>query len=174
MHIVCILCFFRCISIAAYGCQNLHDEMRVRINYELVTNILDYVNNDNLNRGLAQYDEHLLSKFLAYSSDVASRINIEAQMQGVIMSAIKDGDYCCVFQVMAAANVLKRPVALVYPTYGGATVHGDLNRIFLPRVQTIDEPIHVFFTSTEGIMQEEINFRVNHFCLLLPPTTLCW
>ena len=96
------------------------------------------------------------------------RLNSEKQLHNIIRSAVKDGSYCTVFQVAAAANVLKKNVILVYPTYGGATVHGDLNRKFLPHDVDSSEPIFILFTLTKGILQEEHLFRVDHFLSLVP------
>ena len=164
--------FFRCISIAAYACQNYAVETRVRILFELVTNIYDYLNNEYLNRGLLQFDKYVLSKFLTYSSDNPSRTGYDVQMQEIIMSSVKDGRYCTVFHVMAAASVLQRKIILVYPIYGGATIHNDLNRVFFPRGEApADQAFYIMFTSTQGILQEERCFRVNHFCVLLPAST---
>ena len=152
----------------AYGNQHMYTEMRVRVIFELVLNKDDYLCPDFLSRGLENHDIDIVSKLLAYSEPDFTK-DPEQQFNDVIMAARKDGDDCTVFHVCAAACVLQRSISLVYPIYGGATTHGDLCRVFLPRTfREKCDVVHIFWTNIAGPAVDEMHFRVNHFCLLLP------
>ena len=159
-------CFPRCVCLAAYGSQAMHQEMRVRLIFELVHHMELYLDNNFMCRGFKN-EKTCLANLMAYSS-LNWTGNLVQMMEELILDSINDGKYMGALHVAASASVLGRNVVLVYPDYGGYTVQPHLNRMFLPRGGKVKENVYILFTSTEGCQQEPKNFSVNHFALMLP------
>ena len=161
-------CLPRSFSLAAYGCQNNDAEFRLRIIAELIENFKCYLDVKYMTRGHI-YDENYLSRFRAYSS---SPLTDEVEhLQDDVFRMRKNGSDMDAYAMAAAASVLGRPVFSVYPKYSGIFVRPDLHRVFLPRQPVpLASPVYILWTRTDGIEQEPVRWKPNHFCLLLPET----
>lgn len=103
-------CLPRCASLIAYGVQDMHDEMRIRITFELALHEELYLENkclqkghplpDNLPNIYAMYSDHYHGQKIT-SATVRSIFQMETQ------DVSKPGSYMGVWQVHSLANILK-------------------------------------------------------------------
>lgn len=157
-------CLFSVCSLFAFATQTRHMEMRVRIIVEIVSHIHDYLDATWMLRG-HNNDPVYMEKISMYTEDGNS---VEDRVKKHVFNARYDGQYASIFHIAAAAVVLGRPLYSIYPVYGGHTVRGDINRIFLPRENSSREPGYLLWSSTSGVNEEPKTWKPNHFVILLP------
>lgn len=166
-------CFSSCLSLLQYGYQNRAEEMRVRLTCELVNNMQRYLDAEYMDRGFNKIQEkkHYINHLTMYCEDGE---NNEDRFKKHIMKTRKDGEEVGIFHLAAAANILRRPIYSVYPTFAGHTTRGDVDRVFLPT--STDKPqcstAHIMWTSTTGKEEKPKDWKPNHFVVLLPDERL--
>ena len=113
-------CFPRSLSFICFRNQEMHTEFRMRLLHESVINAKHYISNRYLSRGCnIVYRKGGPVKQLAMYSE---QYNPEEELDVVkiykaeVMQLAKDGNYCGLWQMCQAANVLCRPVVSVYPS----------------------------------------------------------
>ena len=168
-------CLPRVGSLLAYGSENHHLDIRLRIATELIQFQDNYLDTDYLSRGLPKGQKLYPSGVALFSDLVQStfmdREDTRSIYQKEIHQILKAKEFMGLWQVFALASVLKTPIFSIYPERGNPNVRKDLNRLILPR-ETTDEtetmtPALVMWSSCREDMQDEY-WVPNHFCLVLP------
>ncbi len=161
-------CFPRCVSLAQYGNEDRHLEMRVRIIEELAKNSEYYLSAKIDEGGKSNSARSFASFGDFYRAQRLSKSMIRKLYEQEILSIMKPGTYMGAWQLAAAASVLGIPIKSVYPVYGAATVRAELHRIFWPRKVScvVSKPVKILWTHTSGARLEPKIWRPNHFVLL--------
>ncbi|KAK6190773.1 hypothetical protein SNE40_002565 [Patella caerulea] len=160
-------------SVLAFGHPNRVTEMRVRIIVEQTVHEDYYLKEENLTKGLQHNGEDLKLKtsFAMYSDQyVGGALGDEAIQevyQKEIMNITRDRSEMGIWQVVAMATVLKRPLYSVHPKLGNANVRKHLHRLIVPRIVEFHCPVNVLWTTTRNDMIPR-NRQPNHFVPLLP------
>ena len=166
-------CLSRCASMMAYGHQNHHIEMRIRIVIEMAANLEQYLDNVHLQGGECLKDD-LPKTYAMYSNHFRHGQQLTpASIKDVLCREIETitihGSCMGMWQVHAISNIFQSKLPSIYPQFGGATVRQHLNRWVTPfsrpsSPQSITwSPFAVMWTSTRGKHQEPHKWRVNHF-----------
>lgn len=175
-------CLPRCGSLLAFGQEDEHVELRVRLACELALNADVYLDDAFLGTGM---DKALpFAKFYAtYTSHYT--------VQGLTPDAIRDifqlevqewvhgGTFAGMWQVHALSSVLGVALQSVYPQHGGFNVRPHLHRVVFPRqaaAATASAPPQLFvpgvmWTSTHGSAVPPRSWAPNHFVVCLPEDT---
>ena len=155
-------CLPRCGSLLAYGTQDKHSEMRLRMLKELVDNQQYYLTNEFQN--FALYSMHFKQNMAL--TDIA----IEHIFHMECFSTCKNSEYLGLWQLACLATVLGHPLTSVYPTYAAHNIRDAVHREFLPRPgqQRSSNKGYIMWTNTKGMTQPETTWTPNHFVILLP------
>ena len=127
-------CFPRTLSFICFHNENMHTEMRVRLVYEGVLNAKYYINNRYLSKGSnIVYRRAGPCKQLAlYSPGYTGQEEVDVAIyKNEVMQIACDGEYCGLWQLCQAANILRRPVFSVYPTELHDGMRLDFHRKFM-------------------------------------------
>ena len=163
-------CMPRCGSLIAYGTENHHLEIRLRIFIEMVWNEAFYTNECTLSRAAP-----LASLFsVASTSDYydASVHMCPTEAIRVYRAEVRDtlipGKSCCLWHLMAMASILKVPVMSLYPQLGMKQRQEQMQRLIYPRepAHDINVPYYIMWTSTRTDMNVEY-WVSNHVTLFL-------
>ena len=167
-------CFPRTLSYICFRNQRMHIEFRVRLLYEAILNAKQYVNNRYLSKGcnivyrrggpvkqIAMYSE---------SYNPGEELDVVELYKKEVMKIAHDGNYCGLWQLCQAANILRRPVLSVYPTEFHEGMRLEFNRTFycIDSKYNDREPIVVMWTP----MQVAKNSYPVHFVPLLKAVSL--
>ena len=131
-------CFTRCLSMICYGDENKHKELRARLVAEAVTHKQYYLDNDYLNiegafeADLAEYYSIISESYMRVNPRETNRSTIEKIYEAEVVSLAKQGQYCGMWQMYQAANVLGRPIKSVFPTGMLAEYRTRSHRIIFP------------------------------------------
>jgi len=163
-------CLPRCGSLLAYGSQNYHAEIRLRIAIELILYEDLYTDDDYLSRGLK--GQKLTAAAVAQMSDffVQQKLTptvVKRIYHREINQILKMNKYMGVWQLFAMSSVLQMRIQSMYPQLGTAAINRDLNRMILPRQQETNEIGYILWSSTRADMKEEY-WNPNHFVVFLP------
>ncbi|XP_070178222.1 vertnin-like [Littorina saxatilis] len=157
-------CLPRCCSLLAYGTEEHHLEMRVRIVIELAVNKAHYLSYP-VARFCAQYSDQ-------YHGEVLSDLAVERIYEAEIFDACRPGTYMGFWQMLAVSSVLQVSLWSVYPQYGGYTVRHHLHQIITPRTAPMEagQPIvhGIMWTHTQGKHLPASQWSPNHFVVCLP------
>ncbi|KAK7105522.1 hypothetical protein V1264_016888 [Littorina saxatilis] len=165
-------CLPRCGSLLAYGDEDHHTEMRVRIIFEMVHN-----SHDVLASGTDL--QNLVKTYMSYSGQVFS-INVTEEdmknlFQNEVMNCRCPGSYMSMWGIHGLSSVLGVPVQSVYPQYGGFNVRKDLHRVVQPRIcrqseiNTSQESLPtIMWTSCLGKDKPASTWVPNHFVVCVP------
>ena len=145
-------CFPRTLSYICSRSQRIHTEFCVRLLYEAILNGKQYVNNRYLNKGCnVMYRRGGPVKQIAMYSESYNpneELNVVNIYKEEVMKIAHHGNYCGLWQLCQAANILRRPVMSVYPT----KLHDGMCLEFIRTFYCIDnkyndrEPIIVMWT----------------------------
>ena len=128
-------CFPRTLSYICFHSENMHTEMHVRLVYESVLNAKYYLSNRHLARGSSiLYRRGGPCKQIAmYSSayNPPDELDVVAIYKKECMQIAHDSEYCGLWQLSQAANILQRPIFSVYPTELHEGMHLEFNRKFM-------------------------------------------
>ena len=161
-------CLPRCGSLLAYGSQEYHHDIRIRIALDLINNKNMYLDSAFLSRGLSDKSDmptpeiylKLSLGLLELEEDILHYYNQD------IDEVLEKGTYMGIYQLFALANVLRRPIRSIYPAKGPVHIHHHVNRLILPMELENDEPVNVMWSSTRDLPDE--HWVANHFVILLP------
>ena len=164
-------------SLLAYGDEDHHTEMRVRIIFEMVQNSDLYLSDDFLASGTDL--QNLVKTYISYSGQAFS-INVTEEdmkklFQNEVMNCRCPGAYMSMWGIHGLSSVLGVPVQSVYPQYGGFNVRKDLHRVVQPRIcrqseiNTSQESLPtIMWTSCLGKDKPASTWVPNHFVVCVP------
>lgn len=167
-------CLPRCASVMAYGTEFHHDEMRIRITFELAKNFDMYLQDNFLRKGHDYVIGNLPKVYASYSGMYAGVNLTPATVRSILCQEIegivKPASLMGIWQVHAISNVLGCRFLSVYPQYGGHTVRLHLHRWAHPFLEERPKtsPFSVMWTSTLGRQQTSKTWKMNHFVLCIP------
>ena len=158
-------------SILAFGTQDRHLDMRLRIAVEMIKHRELYLDEEHLTKG---NDSNLTKTMIAHFSDTYMGQSLtddevcsiyEAEINQILEPCAYKG----MWQLFALASVLKRCIFSVYPNKGNPNIRRDLNRLFIPRENTdvLKPPCFIMWSTVREDMTFE-HWVPNHFVLLLP------
>ena len=144
-------CLFRAASIAEYGDERRHEDLRQRVFLEMKENPKWYNKDDpNFCSPFANNLEIMLENFSYY-----------------IENTPKSNSWCDINHILALSAVLNKPVESYYPR---SIVHA-FSRIITGRgVKESNDPdtkIKIMWTTTD-LPQQDTEFTPNHFVPLIP------
>ena len=170
-------CLPRCGSLLAYGDEDHHTEMRVRIIFEMVQNSDLYLSDDFLASGTDL--QNLVKTYISYSGQAFS-INVTEEdmknlFQNEVMNCRCPGAYMSMWGIHGLSSVLGVPVQSVYSQYGCFNVRKDLHRVVQPRIcrqseiNTSQESLPtIMWTSCLGKDKPASTWVPNHFVVCVP------
>ena len=162
-------CLPRSVSHLAFKNEERHNEIRVRIVYEAVTNARFYVNDRYLARGAEIiYPRSGPSKQIAmYSSGYTppNPVNVGDIYKNECLEISKRNSYCGLWQICQSANILRRPLWSVYPENLNRSMRLDMHRKFycINNNYNNKECLHIMWTP----MQVSANRYPCHFAPLM-------
>ena len=162
-------CFPRTLSYICFRNQRMHSEFCVRLLYEAILNGKQYVNNRYLSKGCnIVYRRGGPAKQIAMYSESYNpneELNVVNIYKEEVMKMAQDGNYCGLWQLCQAANILCRPVTSVYPTELHEGMRLEFNHTFycIDNKYNDREPVIVMWTP----MQVAKNSYPIHFVPLL-------
>lgn len=166
-------CLPRCGSVLAFGMQDKHAEIRLRIAMELITFSELYLSAEYLERGWdpAQGQRPTPTLFAMFSEGYSNQHLSEGAIRELYQKEVNDilmeGTYMGIWQLFALASVLKCPIFSVYPMKGCPAVRDDLHRLILPREANTMVPRFILWSCTRDDLPEQY-WRPNHFSVCLP------
>ena len=131
-------CFTRSLSVLVYGNEEKHTELRARLCAEAVVHNEFYLDNDYLNlHGKFQAD---IAEYLAIVSESYSAVEhrnwntvvVEQIYEHEALSLAKNGQYCSMWQLYQASNILGRPIMSIFPECMVEEYRSRSNRIVYP------------------------------------------
>ena len=126
-------CLPRCRSIAAYGSQEYHHDIRIRIALELVRNHAMYLNDDHLAKGLETSRPKPSAEFYLRQGGYAElEHELLYYFNNEINDILKSNESMGIFQMFALATILHQPIYSIYPQIGSLPVHTYMNRLIMP------------------------------------------
>ena len=174
-------CLPRVASVFAYGDENRHNEMRLRMCHELITSkqrYLDetfYIDGRNPDTATNRYNERHTTIYAMCSpcfrtEQLTTYEGISNILDKVILQCAKTGEYCGIWPLASLANILKQSVVSVYPTYWGHNIRPYCHRVFKPDcpVNETGKAVHILWTNTTGRDKPPRTWSPNHFVPLLP------
>ncbi|XP_064649611.1 uncharacterized protein LOC135501423 [Lineus longissimus] len=171
-------CFPRCASLLAYGNEDHHVEMRVRIVIEMTMNEDTYLNDNYLGGGFNSKTPKcgLASLFASFSDIYTGQVITKTVMTKIYrdeaLKVAKPGSYCGIWQLFALASILQRPIFSVYPCHcnNEGVVRRNLHRLIIPRTQAAAECAHILWTNNRDDVSYS-NWNPNHFVVLVDDHT---
>ena len=175
-------CLFRSFSLALFGSESCHLEMRARAIVELICHSHHYLSiqemfhtNDNqLLFWLSHYSSTADTSFL----DMADIRNIFQVFKAVIVESLAPNSWVGMWHLAALASVSQKTVMSIYPAEQvgiatTSTVRRVLNRLVYPRIAGLSpnsDSIPIMWTST--VLPTTALWRPNHFvlCVTRPQT----
>lgn len=149
-------CLVRSLSTAAFGTEDFHREIRVRLACELALRRNNYLSPEYVARGTTQDGDHLLS-MMHMTGDFHLVPSLEMAYDCEVMKSVADGKDLGMWHLLAAANVLQRNIHSVYPADGHI-----FNRLVTPDDPPSQFPLYIQWTSCA---EEEITsaWKSTHF-----------
>ena len=161
-------CYPRSISLIGYGDENHHREIRAMLAVVGVRFKDFFLDNSFLNLGtnfkidLAEYYAITSESYTIHARDGDwTRETIERIYESEVLNSTRDGNYCGMWQVYQAANVLGRPIMSIFPHPGMMEeFRRRTNRLVYPiRIYKRDkEPVAIMWTKSHKEACQE-----NHF-----------
>ena len=114
-------CLPRTMSRLIYGHEGYHCEMRMRLVFDMVFHIDEYLNNDKLRKGLADevkgdlVEEYAQMSGVQASKELDKKKYLDETFINEVKRISKSGLDCSMWTLHAAANVLRRDVVSVFP-----------------------------------------------------------
>ena len=169
-------CLPRCASLMAYGMQDHHDKMWIRIALELAIHMDMYLDNDLLQLGHHVSDD-LPKQYAMYSEQYLDQVFTPVAIKRILSRETeqisKPGSCMGMWQMHALASLFKCKVCSIYSKVGGFTVRRHLNRWACPWTSAPNEPppvspLAIMWSSTLGKQQTPDQWQVNHFVVCVP------
>ena len=131
-------CFTRSLSMICYGHSNKHKELRTMLCWEGVMNKQHYLDNDYLNIN-GKFEANLVEYFSiiseSYNSVTSTQWNchiMEKIYEHEVLNLAKPGQYCSMWQLYQASNIIGRPIYSIFPTGNIEEFRSRSNRLILP------------------------------------------
>ena len=140
-------CLARSLSAAAFGTEDYHVELRVRLAMELALRKHTYLS--------PEYGPDLLA-FLHASGDFNAVPTLEMAYECEVLTTVANSKHMGLWHLMAAANVLETDIKSIFPA---PNIH--MNRVFKPDGAAARFPIYVQWTSTHDI-PVDATWSANH------------
>ena len=162
-------CFQRTLSYICLRNEGMDDEFHVRLEYEALLNGNHYLSNLYLSKGsnIVYRTGGPCKQIAMYSQayNPAEQLDVVDIYKKEVLSISRNGEYCGLWQIAQAANVLCRPVVSVYPTELHEGMPLEFNRTFfcIDNKYNDREPVVVMWTP----MQVSKNSYPIHFVPLL-------
>ena len=99
-----------------------------------------------------------------YSQCYNAKKTVEEIYDEEVLTICQDEAYMGLWQLHQVANILRRPVGIVYPKNVREDIRRDCNRIILPSEPTEKEPLHILWTPMDD---EADDYKVCHFVPLI-------
>lgn len=148
-------CLPRSLSLLVFGSEDHHVEIRCRIAMELVLNSHHYLS-------LCEEDLNYISLLSDFHSD-----DIVNTFRQETLDICKDGIFMGMWQVMAAANLLKVRIASYYPQRGQLYNAKFFNRTIVPKQLNSPHCLNLLWCSSRQDMPSEY-WVANHIVPLMP------
>lgn len=173
-------CLPRSASVACFGTETAHEEIRTRIGIEMALHKEQYINNDYINRGIdlpRKEAANLLKTYTMFSyqyhagdgitTEVSSRI-FEAEA----LSVVQSNTFMGIWQLFALSSSINANVQSIYPQLCDHLPQITLHRKIIPRGdQTVLDSCVIMWSSTRHDMLNR-NWIPNHFVPIIPSTTI--
>ena len=162
-------CFPRTLSYICFRNEGMDDEFCVRLEYEALLNGNHYLSNHYLSKGSnIVYRRGEPCKQIAMYSQAynpAEQLDVIAIYKKEVLSISRNGEYCGLWQIAQAVNVLCRPIVSVYPMELHEGMRLEFNRTFfcIDNKYNDRDPVVVMWTP----MQVSKNSYPIHFVPLL-------
>ena len=169
-------CLPRTCSLLTFGTEHHSLEMRLRIGKEAILFIDKYLDSEFLYKGALNRSEHInIVEFYALVSPVFNSMKHDEQVMNAenfrkiyekeAMSMLRDRKWMGMWQIHQFANVVKKPIRVVYPMRNTRT-RCEYNRYiypdgYVPNSDQQDE-LHIMWTSTNNV-----TYEIDHFVPLL-------
>jgi len=159
-------CFFRAASILAFGHENKHEEMRVRIVVELAAHDEFYLKDEDLPGRIKAQEQEIHP-----SKNITSEMNpdvIKEVFEEEVLESARTSSWASYWHLQALGAVLNRLVQSVYPERGGIEIRKYFNAPICPRrFDPEKEPVTIMWTRTRASGGDGTQFRPNHFVSLV-------
>ena len=165
-------CLLRSLSRLTYGIESRHMEIRCRIVMDSMINIRNYTDHDYLVRGAShthQHCSHIGELYCDYSGvpnspDANFTLSfIQSVFKKDIMRIRKENEWCDMWQIHSAANVLNCKIVMLFPTKNiRDDVRLDMHRAFWPESLNFVHEFGLLWTSLN-----ENAMRYNHIVPLV-------
>ena len=154
-------CFPRTLSRLVFGNESQSVQMRIRLILESIQNKDKYLTTAFLKRGYQMpypSGTSLVNVYKLYGQDNLQQYNGEEYYDNEIMSLRDKYSHCGIWQLHAAANILKRPIYSIFPGID-SNVRKDHHRLILPSEDHLqnNEPIFIMWTKSGETSD------INHF-----------
>ena len=163
-------CLPRCGSLLAYGSEEYHHDIRIRIALELIMNKTLYLDSAYLCRGVVDTcgmpSPELFLKLSCGLVDLSESVSYYYNQD--INDILKKDSYMGIYQLFALASVLRRPIQSIYPDKGVLGLHKFFNRLILPNEIDCQDPVYIMWCSTRDESLTSEYWIANHFVTLLP------
>ena len=169
-------CLPRTCSLLTFGTEHHSLEMRLRIGKEAILFIDKYLDSEFLYKGALNRSEHInIVEFYALVCPVFNSMKHDEQVMNAenfrkiyekeAMSMLRDRKWMGMWQIHQFANVVKKPIRVVYPMRNTRT-RCEYNRYiypdgYVPNSDQQDE-LHTMWTSTNNV-----TYEIDHFVPLL-------
>lgn len=171
-------CLPRCGSLIAFGSEDYHSEIRLRIGVEMALHQDYYLKKENICAGFTNTNRRkTLSaiSFAEYSDMYVAGEHLTPTLakeifRKEIFNILSPGRYMGIWQIMALSSILHAKIDSVYPEKGVPTVRQDLHCQLWPRTPSTGLST-IMWTSTRTDMNQDW-WNPNHFVLMLPLTLL--
>ena len=165
-------CLYRAMSVCLFGDEKHFKEMRVRVVFEIVTNIKRYINKETYNR----MSENSVSLEYVFETSVSPecyvREDLNTSLRSEMIKSSKDGEYAGLLQIFAAVNAIHRPVYSIYPRANNPAVDRKSHNLcivpFSNESSNLRDTVHVMWTHTSNTNMTA--WSPNHFvaCVAIP------
>lgn len=166
-------CLSRAGSVLAFGNEESHLEVRTRMVIEIATHEDVYLDQDYLNRGTTEKDNHIINNLVMYSDSYTAGDAITPAVARRILREdtlkfAKFGTYGNAWHIFALSSILKCTRFAVYPQKGNPVIRSHLNREICPRITKSSDIVYIMWTSTRTKEMREEHWIPNHFVPVLP------
>ncbi|GFN90054.1 Cc8l18.2-like protein [Plakobranchus ocellatus] len=168
-------CMPRSLCLAFMGSDRRHKEMRCRIAVELAINDRYYQNGSNLCKHSDgdMPESQIIDVVTKLSDSITSsdenNINVKLTFESEVMKTVTPNTYMGMWQLFAAANVMKVNIVSVYPSLGWSVFQNLHNRVIRPRCGKASGYISVLWSSLREDMSDR-NWVANHIVPLIAMT----
>ena len=147
-------CFTRSISFLVYGTEDKHLEIRARLCAEAVLNAQNYLDKDYLNlegkydANLPEYFAIISEKYNEFCTLDWNSNTIELIYRAEALALANPGQYCSMWQLYQASNVIGRPIFSIFPSGMIDAYRSRSHRIIYPITYCLrqNDPVCIMWT----------------------------